>query len=494
MPRVPRLHHDLKCDVCVVGAGMAGLSVAYELLSAGKKVVVIDDGKIAGGQTQVTTSHLVNALDHRYEEIERVRGEEVARLAAESHTAAINRIGDIALQEGIACEFERLNGYLFLPADGDPEMLDKEFEAARRTGIVRIERAQRAPIDSFDTGPCLRFRGQGQMHPLMYLAGVARVIVQRGGEIYSSTHAESVEGGDTAKVQTKDGVVTSSAVVVATNVPVNDLLTIHTKQAPYMTYAIAARLTDDITERALMWDTADPFHYVRFRTVRKRPGNPATNLVIVGGEDHKSGQANDGEERHARLEAWTRERFPSVGEVEYRWAGQVMNSHDGLAYIGRNPGDKENVFISTGDSGNGMTHGAIAGMLISDLILGKDNPWAQLYDPSRVPVKAFGQFLKEAGNMALQYGAWVTPGEVNSLEQIKKGEGAILRQGLKKLAVYRDENGTITKMSAACPHLGCVVGWNSVEQTWDCPCHGSRFTSTGEILNGPANSDLPKEG
>ncbi len=256
MPRAPRLHRDLKCDVCIVGAGVAGLSVAYNLLVAGKKIVVVDDGKIGGGQTQVTTSHLVNVLDHRYEEIERVRGEEVARLAAESHTAAINKIGDTALAEGIACEFERLDGYLFLPPDGCEETLDREFEAARRTGIVRVEHVARAPLTSFDTGPCLRFQGQGQMHPLMYLAGLARAIMQRCGQIYNSTHADSIEGGSPAKVSTPEGTISCDAVVVATNVPVNDMLAIHTKQAPYMTYAIAARLPSDVADRALYWDTA----------------------------------------------------------------------------------------------------------------------------------------------------------------------------------------------------------------------------------------------
>ncbi len=492
MPRTPRLQHNLKCNVCVVGAGMAGLSVAYGLVTAGKKVVVIDDGKIGAGQTTATTAHLVNELDHRYEEIERVRGSDCARLAAESHTAAINKIGEIALAEGIACEFERLNGYLFLSPTGSAELLDREFAAAQRTGIVRVERVDRAPIESFDTAPCLRFQGQGQMHPLKYLAGLASVIQQRGGEIYGATHADAIEGGAPATVHTRDAAVTCDAVVVATNVPVNDLLAIHTKQASYMTYAIAARLRGGVAEHALFWDTADPFHYVRFRSVRKQPGNSVTNLIIVGGEDHKTGQAHDGEERYERLESWSRERFPPMGDVEYRWSGQVMNSIDGLAYIGRNPGDKENVFISTGDSGNGITHGAIAGMLITDLILGHQNPWTSLYDPSRIILKAAGPFLKESGNVALQYGVWMTPGEISSVDQIKPGDGAILREGLKKFAVYREGNGKIIKMSATCPHLGCIVAWNPVEQSWDCPCHGSRFSATGDALNGPANDGLTK--
>ncbi len=169
-----------------------------------------------------------------------------------------------------------------------------------------------------------------------------------------------------------------------------------------------------------------------------------------------------------------------------------MNTLDGLAYIGRNPGDKENVFICTGDNGNGMTHGTIAGMLITDLILGRPNPWEKLYDPSRIVAKAAGTFLKEGANMALQYGAWLTPGEVSSIDQVKRGEGAILREGLNKFAVYRDDQGKVTKLSAVCPHLGCIVAWNAVEQTWDCPCHGSRFTAEGNVINGPANSGLKK--
>jgi len=224
--------------------------------------------------------------------------------------------------------------------------------------------------------------------------------------------------------------------------------------------------------------------------VRKRPGSQTTNLLIVGGEDHRTGTANDGDELFARLEQWTRERFPTVSEVEYRWAGQIMDSIDGLAYIGRNPHDKDNVYIVTGDSGNGMTHGTIAGMLIPDLILGVENPWADLYDPKRVVLSAAGPFVRDTASMAVQYGKWLTPGDLSSIEQLKPGDGCVLRGGIKKIAVYKDEHGQVTQKSAVCPHLGCIIAWNSTEQTWDCPCHGSRFSPTGDVVNGPANGPL----
>jgi len=214
-------------------------------------------------------------------------------------------------------------------------------------------------------------------------------------------------------------------------------------------------------------------------------------VLIVGGEDHKSGQAEDCAQRFAKLERWARERFPFVGEITDHWSGQVMESVDGVAYIGRNPGDK-NVYVVTGDSGNGITHGILAGMLIVDLIAGRENPWAKLYDPSRKTLKprVLADYLAENANVAAQFRDYVTPGSVKSLSEIKPGEGAVLRDGLKKIAAYRDENGNLHAFSAVCPHLGCVVRWDACEKTWDCPCHGSRFDALGCVVNGPAVSDL----
>jgi Rieske Fe-S protein len=238
--------------------------------------------------------------------------------------------------------------------------------------------------------------------------------------------------------------------------------------------------------QALYWDTGDPYHYVRLL-----PGIDADHdLLIVGGEDHKTGQADDAAERHGRLEAWSRARFPSMREVTHQWGGQVMEPHDGLAFIGRNPLDRDNVYVVTGDSGNGMTHGTIAGMLLTDLILGRDNPWQSLYDPGRVSLRATAEFTREAVNMAAQYADWVTPGDVPDVDQIAKDSGAVVRRGALKVAVYRDSTGALHERSAVCPHLGCIVAWNPAEKTWDCPCHGSRFDKFGEVFNGPANVDL----
>lgn len=492
LPEPAPLAANVRADVCIVGAGIAGMTTAYLLAREGRSVVVLDDGRIGGGMTERTTAHLSNAIDDRYFEMERLHGEKGAHLAAQSHTAAIDRIDAVVADEGIACDFERLDGYLFLPPGESEVVLERELNAAHRAGLADVALVGRAPIDTFDTGKCLRFPRQAQFHPLKYLAGLLRAIERNGGRIFGGTHATRMEGGEQAQVETAGGyVVSAGAVVVATNTPVNDIVTIHAKQAPYTTYVIGARIPRGSVPRALYWDTANPYHYVRVQRV-SGAGADDHEVLLVGGEDHKSGQADDVERRHSRLEQWARERFPIEG-IEYRWSGQVMEPVDGVAFIGRNPGDPRNVFVATGDSGMGMTHGTIAGILITDLIMGRDCPWAPLYEPSRKTAGAFLEFAKETANVAAQYlEDYFTGGTVGSPEEISPGEGAVIRRGIAKLAVYRDERGTLHERSAVCPHLGCVVRWNRLEKGWDCPCHGSKFDRYGRVINGPANRDLEK--
>jgi glycine/D-amino acid oxidase-like deaminating enzyme/nitrite reductase/ring-hydroxylating ferredoxin subunit len=487
LPAYSPLTGDISADVCIIGAGISGLTTAYLLTETGKSVVVLDDGHIGSGMTGVTTAHLVNALDDRYFELERLHGENGSRLAAESHTAAIDRIESIVTRERIACDFKRVDGYLFCAPEHDEAYLDRELAATHRAGLQNVAKSGRAPL-AVDTGACLRFPNQAQFHPLKYLAGLAEAIERGGGKIFTGTHATGIQGGKDARVTTAAGIVTAKNIVVATNTPVNDLVVVHTKQAPYMTYVIGARVPRGSVALALYWDTGDPYYYVRLQ-----PGIDAEHdLLIVGGEDHKSGQADDIEQRHPRLEAWARAHFPSIIDVTYRWAGQVMEPVDGLAYIGRNPLDADNVYVVTGDSGNGMTHGTIAGILLTDLIGGRANPWETLYNPNRITLRAAGEYAKEAVNMAAQYADWVTGGDVDATAKISNDEGAVLRKGAAKVAVYRDPTGALHQCSAVCPHLGCIVAWNPAEKTWDCPCHGSRFDKFGEVINGPANVDLTK--
>jgi Rieske Fe-S protein len=216
----------------------------------------------------------------------------------------------------------------------------------------------------------------------------------------------------------------------------------------------------------------------------------AVDILIAGGEDHKAGQAKDADQRFERLAAWTRERFAAVRDEEFRWSGQVMETVDGLAFIGRNPFDAGNVYVATGDSGMGITHGTIAGILLTDLILGRKNPWTDLYDPSRVRTGAAVEWVKENLNVALQYASWLTPGEVSTIDQIAPNTGAVIVEEGRKLAVFRDERGEVHKRSAVCPHLGCIVAWNPAASSWDCPCHGSRFDKFGAVFNGPSPRDL----
>ena len=504
LPTPESIAGDLTADVAVIGAGMAGLSVAYELTARGRTVIVLDDGPIAGGESGRTTAHIATAFDDYYSEVEHMHGERAAALLGESFRAGVDRIEEIVRAEGIDCDFVRLDGFWFAPDDGegnDPEAdaktLADEREAAHRAGLTGVELVETWPLAGTMPGASpravLRFPDQAQFHPVRYLAGLAAAISRRGGRIVSGAHATEVqddddEGGCTIRI---DGGYTVRArdVVVATNTPFNDRVTMHTKQAPYRTYVIAARVRRGAVPRALYWDTLDPYHYIRLLATSDE-SETGHDVLIVGGEDHKTGQEDDENVHFASLERWARARFP-IEDVVSRWSGQVLEPMDYVAYIGRNPGDKH-VWIVTGDSGNGITHGAVAGLLLAALVTTGEHRWAPLYDPSRITLRAARTWVEENVNVAAQYADLVTGGDVKSVDDIPVGQGRVLRDGARKVAVYRGEDGSLTCRSAICTHLGCVVDWNNAERTWDCPCHGSRFATDGTVLNGPAPTALPE--
>ncbi len=487
-----RLDGDMECDVAIVGAGIAGLSTAYELACAGQSVIVIDRGAVGRGMTARTTAHLATELDDFYADLIDIRGEEEARLFFESQRAAVDRIEAICREAAIDADFRRLDGYLIPTEEYPIADLEREFQACHKIGI-EVEWADQAPVPGLETGRSLRFPNQGRFHPTKYLAGLADAIRAKGGKLFADTaHVSEEEKDGRVEIRTERGpVIRAGAAVFATNSPTNNKVAIHPKQEPNRTYVIAGRVPKGSVPDVLVWDSYEKYHYVRLQE-----HSDGEDLLIVGGEDHRSGEADDMPDRFAALADWTRRRYPSFGKTEYSWSGQVMETIDFMPFSGRNPGNAR-IYIHTGDSGQGITNGVAGAMAIASLILGRECRFASVLDPGRKSASsttAIGEFVRgqigAAKNLAEQLG----PGELESIEELKPREGGILRRGLSKIAVYRDEKGDVIERSATCTHMGCVVHWNSFERCWDCPCHGSQFAVDGQVLNGPAVRPLADAG
>jgi len=486
----PTLQTDETCDVVIIGAGIAGLSCAYEISRRAMTVVVIDRGEIGGGMSARTTAHLASSLDDYYSELTDIHGEETAALYYEAQSMAINRIEAICSSQAIDADFKRVDGYFFPARPEDIEDLEKEFELCVKIG-AKVAWESYAPLPhSGSSGEAtssraLRFKDQARFHPAKYMAGLMQNIKDNGGRLYADTAYINHEKKDGhIVIQTQSGsYIRASHAIFTTNSPVNDKVTLHTKEAPYRTYVIAGMVPKGSVPDVLLWDTLEYYHYVRIQ-----PANETQDYLIIGGEDHRTGEANDMDARFAALEAWARQYYPSLGEISHRWSGQVMEPIDFMPFTGRNPGD-ENIYVHTGDSGQGMTNGVLASLVITPLLFGERSPYAQMLEPSRKPMglKAMEEFAAGQAGVMKNMAEHLGPSEVTSVEDIKAGSGAILRIGsLKKLAVYKDETGKISACSAICTHVGCVVHWNDFEKCWDCPCHGSQFSSDGRVLNGPA--------
>ncbi len=485
-PFLEHLQGHESAEICVIGAGISGLTTAYLLAECGRPVVVLDRGDAFSGETLFSTGHLSNSLGHRYFELQRWHGKAGSKSIAASHTKAIEEIERIIRKEKIECEFERVNGYLITGQDHDLADLQKELHACHEAGLRDVDLITDSQSRLLHCGPCLIFPGQARLHPGKYVRGLILALQKLGGRVFSNTEAVHLEGGQEALVETSRGWnVRCEAIVVAANVPFNDRIAVHSKMAAYQTYVVGIEIENERMDHSLYWDTEDPYHYVR--TCRSPGGVP---LLLVGGEDHRTGQNEEEGAQWAHLVRWASDRMGVKGRILYRWSGEILESHDGVAYIGRNPNDSDNVFIITGDSGNGLTHGTIAGLLIRDLVNGVASPWASVYEPSRVNFRAFPAFVAETTQSTLPYTDWISSGDVVSIQDIPSGEGAVLRDGISKIAAYKDHHQRVHLFSAVCPHLGGIVRWNSLEKTWDCPCHGSRFDRRGKVIHGPAPHGL----
>ena len=483
LPRFPALAEDILCDAVVVGAGIAGLSTAYELAKRGREVTVVDRGAV-GGMTLRTSAHLTSELDDYYAELLKRRDQAAAIQYLASQSAAIDRIETIASAEAIDCDFARVDALLVASGDGGEAIVRNEMVAAGRLGWDGVGPVPPPPGFRNTT---LRFPHQARFHPAKYLRGLLAALERLGVRVFCDTAATKVsENGKDVVVECDGGQrVSADMAVIATNSPINDLVAIHTKQAPYRTYVFAAPLPKGEAPDALIYDTEEPYHYVRIQ-----PG-AEHDVLIVGGEDHKSGAENDGVGRIERLWHWAKPLFPNLGEITHAWSGQIYEPVDYVPHLGLNPGGKR-VYVITGDSGEGLTSGVAGAMLIAQLATEGGSPWTEVYDPGRKTLSAVGTFVSENKDVLSNLTEHLSSGEITKIEELSSGQGALMRLNGKKAAVYRDGTGTVHAFSATCTHLGCIVHFNGFEKCWECPCHGSQFSAEGRVLAGPAHRDLER--
>lgn len=498
-PKFPKLTKDIETDVCIIGSGISGISTAYELVIRGTRVTLIEARDVVSGESGRTSGHLSSALDATYPEIASKHGEERAKYAAESNQYALKRVGEIAKQLSIDCEYRILPDYEISQFEkGDPrhddemKMMREDAEKASALGIPTTYREGYA-IKGWDGRPDQRdaavFTEQATFHPTKYLTGLLKWLAKQPNfECYTHTRMMSIEEkgllNKEVRVGTLDGhTITCKDAVEATCIPLQKL-SIVAQLEYHRTYCIAIRVPKHAIEDCLINDQADPYHYVRFTDC-----DAENDYLVLGGCDHKVGQEHE-EGRFQELEAWVRERFTKAGSVDYKWSGQILDSVDQVAFVGLNQG-KSHTYIVTGDTGHGLTMGVLAGKLLADEITGVDNPWGKLYNPKRLPpISSLPDMLSHDVQINTQYKRFLQT-DIADIEDLKPGTGGVLNtKTTNPKAVYKDEGGEVHEFSALCPHLKGVVCWNNVEKSFDCPVHGSRFGKDGVCVMGPAKAGL----
>jgi glycine/D-amino acid oxidase-like deaminating enzyme/nitrite reductase/ring-hydroxylating ferredoxin subunit len=489
MPRYPKLDRDLTVDVVVIGAGMTGLSAAYLLKKEQLSVAVIDRDRAGGVDTSRTTAHVTCVTDLDLSQLVGTFGRDHAMAAWDAGLAAIDQIDRIVRAEGIECEWSWVKGYRHAPhgTDGDKECARLKQEAALAAEMGFDARY----LDSvpFMNTPGVEYAGQAKFHPRKYLAALAERIHGAGSHIFEHTACEEVRDEPLA-VQAGGHRLSCRHVVIATHTPLMGkaetagAIGLQTKLYLYTSYVVGGRLPPGTVPEALFWDTADPYHYLRI------DGHRGFDYAIVGGEDHKTGQADDTTDCFARLETRAHELLPGL-EVAHRWSGQVVETNDGLPFIGET---SANQFVATGYAGNGMTFGTLAALMARDTVLGRRNPWQGLFDAGRTTVRggAWNYLRENADYPYYKIRDRFAGADGSSVRSVGRGEGKVLDIDGRKVAVSRDDEGVVTQVSAICTHLGCTVAWNAAERTWDCPCHGSRFKANGAVIAGPAQTRLER--
>ena len=471
-------------DVLIAGGGMTGIVTGLLLQRAGKKCIIAEANTVAFGTTGGTSAHLNTFFDTTYGDVKKDFGEKNANMLAEAAQESINLIKKNIGENNISCGFEERAGYIFSLNEKQDEELKKLVEGAKEAG-VEMDISNDSPFPIPYTKVAIA-PAQAQFHPVEYIFALAKVFEEAGGMILTNCRVTGTEEGDVIKVHTSQGDIAAKNLIWATHIPPGVNL-LHFRAAPYRSYVIGVTLKDNAYPEALGYDMEDPYHYYRSHTIDGK------EYLIAGGEDHKTAHEENTDNCFRKLEAYVRQYF-EVDEVAFKWSSQYFQPADGIPYIGHLPGNPANVFVATGYGGNGMMYSHIAAMTLTDIINTGDSKYKSFFDPGRVkPMAGFADFVKEGADVVKNFISGKLSGEkIKEFADMAAGEAKVVKYEGQKIAMYKDENHHVYALNPTCTHVKCTVAWNSAERSWDCPCHGARYSCTGEMLTGPAVKDLEK--
>jgi glycine/D-amino acid oxidase-like deaminating enzyme/nitrite reductase/ring-hydroxylating ferredoxin subunit len=472
-------------EVAVIGGGIAGLTTAILLQRAGVRVVILEKDEIVKGVTGYTTAKVTALHNLIYDHLIKHFGEEQGRMYAEANEAGLEQIATFVAEQQIDCDFKRTAAYTFAESEQELEHVEAEVKAAMRVGLPASFVGQIAlPIP---TKGAITLSNQAQFHPRKYLLALAENFVRNGGLIFEHTRVTELKEASPCIITTDKGTVSAQRVVVTTHFPIYDPALYFSRLSPHRSLVIGMRLKETVPE-GMYIGAGEESH-----SFRNQPADDGL-LLLIGGEGFKTGQGGDILERYHRLEHYARHHF-NVISIDYHWSTQDNRTLDRVPYIGPIGPNSTTVFVATGFGGWGMTNGTASGLILSDLVLGRDNAWSPVFNPNRIkPLTSAGQAISEGVNVAAEVVTAHLPilGS-DDIASLANGEGKVIQINKEKVAVSKDKQGNLHAVSAVCTHMGCVVNWNNGEKSWDCPCHGSRFSPDGRVLHGPAVADLEKK-